>query len=101
MKRTWQAAIAATIVCVGTGAARADVKGWLDWRGPLQTGVSLEANLPNNWEPGGVNDLWHIDISGGGTPIIAGGKVYALGYQGAGPDLQEVLLCANEFVFVD
>ncbi len=95
MKQTLQAALAASILSIGISTTRADVKGWLDWRGPLQTGVSLETGLPSTWEPGGANDLWHIDISGGGTPIVAAGKVYALGYQGAGPDLQEVLFCAN------
>lgn len=78
-----------------TAQARADVRGWLSWRGPIQTGVSLEKGLPDTWTPGGANDLWHFDISGGGTPVIANGKLYALGYQGQGPDLQEVLFCLN------
>src|SRR6266446_2797846 len=75
--------------------ARSDVRGWLDWRGPQQDGTSLEKGLPDKWELGGANDLWHIDISGGGTPVIANGKVFALGYRGSGQDLQEVLFCAN------
>src|SRR5437667_5052410 len=81
-------------LCV-SAMSDAEVKGWLSWRGPLQTGVSLEKGLPDTWALGGANDLWHIDISGGGTPVIANGRLYALGYRGQGPDLQEVLFCAN------
>jgi outer membrane protein assembly factor BamB len=71
------------------------VRGWTDWRGPLQTGVSLEKGLPSAWALNGTNDLWSYDISGGGTPIIANGKLYAFSYEGQGPDLQEVLLCVD------
>jgi outer membrane protein assembly factor BamB len=71
------------------------VTGWLDWRGPQQDGTSLEKGLPDTWALGGANDLWSIDLAGGGTPVIAGGRLYAFGYQGQGPDLQEVLLCAD------
>src|SRR5438105_387857 len=78
-----------------TQPAPARVRGWLDWRGPQQNGTSLETSLPNTWVLGGTNDLWQIDLSGGGTPVIASGRLYALGYQGQGPDLQEVLLCAD------
>ncbi|MGE9268404.1 MAG: hypothetical protein ACQKBY_09930, partial [Verrucomicrobiales bacterium] len=41
------------------------VTGWLDWRGPLQTGVSLEKNLPAEWTPGGKNHLWSYEVQGG------------------------------------
>jgi outer membrane protein assembly factor BamB len=74
---------------------RAEVRGWLNWRGPSGSGASTETGLPDKWALGGVNDLWHIDLPGGGTPVIANGKVYAMGYQGQGPDLQEVLICAD------
>ena len=75
--------------------ARADVQGWLNWRGPGQMGVSEETNLPDKWALGGANDLWSIPLSGGGTPVIANGKIYAFGYSGQGADLQEVLICAD------
>jgi outer membrane protein assembly factor BamB len=75
--------------------ARADVKGWLSWRGPYQTGVSPEKGLPDRWKPGGANHLWTMDISGGGTPVLAGNHLYGLGYRGTGPDLVEVLFCAD------
>ena len=75
--------------------AKGEVRGWLNWRGPQQNGTSLETNLPDSWTPGGKNDLWHFDIASGGTPVIANGKLYALCYEGQGPDLQEVLLCTD------
>jgi len=65
-------------------AARAEVSGWLNWRGPEQTGVSRETGLPDKWALGGTNDRWSLPISGGGTPVIANNRVYALGYQGQG-----------------
>jgi outer membrane protein assembly factor BamB len=73
----------------------ADVRGWLSWRGPHQTGVSDEKGLPDKWELGGVNDLWSIPLAGGGTPVIANGKLFALGYEGAGPDLREVVVSVD------
>lgn len=76
-------------------AAGAPVRGWLSWRGPLQTGVSQETGLPSTWKPGGLNHVWDIKLSGRGTPVIANGRLYALGYRGEGPDLREVLLCAD------
>src|SRR5215831_12820153 len=81
-------------ICLGRGS-NAEVRGWLDWRGPQQDGTSLEKGLPSTWALGGENDLWHIDLAGGGTPVIGNGKVFAFGYRGEGPDLQEVLLCAD------
>jgi outer membrane protein assembly factor BamB len=73
------------------GTARADVKGWLNWRGPEGTGVSKETGLPTTL----TAPLWSIKLCGGGTPVIAGSRLYALGYEGVGADLQEVLLCAD------
>jgi outer membrane protein assembly factor BamB len=92
------AALVAAVVAGGAtiaGAAVAEVNGWLNWRGPEQTGVSRETGLPDTWAPGGTNHLWTLDLPGGGTPVIAGGRVYALGYEGQGPDLQEVLVCVD------
>jgi len=74
---------------------RAEVRGWLDWRGPHQNGTTRETGLPETWKLGGANDLWSIPIAGGGTPVIANGRLFALGYRGQGADLQEVLFCAD------
>jgi outer membrane protein assembly factor BamB len=89
---------AATLALAGASRSQAPAKravGWLSWRGPGQDGVSPEKGLPEKWTPGGENHLWTLDFGGGGTPVIANGRLYALGYAGEGPDLQEILLCAD------
>lgn len=90
--------IGATMLSLGSGTAIADdaVKGWLNWRGPHQTGVSDETCLPDEVEVGGKNHLWSYKIAGRGAPVIANGRVYAFGYRGEGPDLQEFLSCLDE-----
>jgi outer membrane protein assembly factor BamB len=69
--------------------------GWTHWRGPLQTGVSLEKGLPDKVDLQGGNLLWTMDVSGRGTPVIANGKVYLLGYSGEGAELQETIIAAD------
>ena len=78
-----------------SSAAFADVDGWLNWRGPEGIGVSREKGLPDILAIGTPVHRWTIKIAGGGTPVVAGNKVYGFGYRGTGPDLQEVLFCAN------
>ncbi len=66
-------------------------KGWYDWRGPELTGVSHETGLPDKID---VKDaLWTADFPGQSAPVIANGKLYIMGYQGEGPDLQEGVAC--------
>jgi outer membrane protein assembly factor BamB len=72
-------------------AAAAPVKGWLSWRGPQQSGVSLEKGLPDKID--GKQTLWTADYPGQSTPVIANGKLYIMGYLGDGPDLQEGVSC--------
>ena len=75
-------------------ASAAETTGWLNWRGPLQTGASLETGLPDKCEPG--SELWTYDIHGAGTPVIANGKLYAFGFYGeVGEDVREALLCLD------
>src|SRR6266550_2641370 len=72
-------------------ADAAQVRGWLSWRGPQQNGASLEKNLPDHIA---VKDaLWVADFPGQSTPVIANGKLYIMGYLGAGPDMQEGITC--------
>jgi outer membrane protein assembly factor BamB len=82
------------------GTARAAVTGWLHWRGPQQTGASGETGMPETWAPGGAATAsgahrWQMDLPGRGTPVIAGNRLYAMGYRGEGPELREVLVCAD------
>ena len=75
------------------------VNGWLNWRGPDQNGTTTEKNLPSEWEPGAMNQLWKYDLNGAGAPVIANGNLYAFGYGQDGPDpaedVQEILLCLD------
>ncbi|NRB74304.1 MAG: PQQ-binding-like beta-propeller repeat protein [Verrucomicrobiales bacterium] len=66
---------------------------WLAWRGPLQTGVSLEsyADFEFNETP-----VWTDAISGQGTAVVFNGRIYSWGYRGSGPDLEEVVQARDE-----
>jgi outer membrane protein assembly factor BamB len=72
-------------------APRTAVQGWLDWRGPFQTGVSLEKGLPTKVDA--KAPLWTADFPGQSAPVIANGKLYIMGYQGEGQNLQEGIAC--------
>ena len=74
-------------------AAEGVARGWLAWRGPQQNGTSAETGLPDKVDSSAP--LWTIDLPGRGTPVINGNKVYVLGYEGAGPNLQQVLRCVE------
>jgi len=78
-------------------AAQADehTSGWLQWRGPQQTGASRETNLPETWEVDGKNHRWTKELSGRGTPVIVGDRVYAWGYRGEEEKLREWLVCMD------
>lgn len=71
------------------------VSGWLSWRGPLQSGVSLEKDLPEDFTTGGEAHLWSYPIQGGGIPVVADGRAYVFGYYGETTDVQEALLCLD------
>lgn len=71
--------------------AAVGVQGWLDWRGPLQSGVSLEKGLPAKVDAKAA--LWTADFPGQSSPVIANGKLYVMGYLGEGPNLQEGVAC--------
>src|SRR5688572_11055470 len=92
---TWMgAAVALGLVSVAhAGDGGLQLEGWLAWRGPQQAGTSLETGLPERWSLGGENDLWSVPLPGRGTPVIAGGRVYVLGYEGEGETLLEVFAC--------
>src|SRR4051794_21335120 len=61
------------------------VSGWLDWRGPYQTGVSDEKGLPDKIDAKAA--LWSVDFPGQSAPVIANGKLYIMGFEGEGPEL--------------
>ena len=70
--------------CLAGAAMGAD---WTQWRGPEQTGVSREKNLPDHWspDPGGDNLVWTDDYGGMSSPIVMKGKVYTFTRTGEVP----------------
>ncbi|MEQ8766352.1 MAG: PQQ-binding-like beta-propeller repeat protein [Planctomycetota bacterium] len=71
------------------------VEGWLSWRGPDQNGASHETGLIETIELDGKNHAWTYPVSGRGAPVIAGHRLYALGYRGEKAELQELLFCLD------
>ena len=82
-------ALAASLLL--SGSVHAAVRGWLQWRGPDQTGTTRETGLPEKVDAKGA--LWTAPLPGQSAPVIADGKLYINGYLGEGPDLQEVVAC--------
>jgi outer membrane protein assembly factor BamB len=74
--------------------ADAPVKGWFNWRGPEQNGMSRETGLPERLESR-EDALWVVDLPGMSTPVIANGRLYIMGYQGEDADLQEGITCLD------
>lgn len=81
----------AAVLALCLSATAEPVHGWLSWRGPEQTGVSRETGLPD--KVSAQDALWTVDLPGASAPVIANGKLYAMGYLGQGPDLQEGVTC--------
>ena len=93
LKRNSQWMVPAIAGClVMVVPVEAAVKGWLSWRGPDQSGMSLETGLPDKLESK-EEALWVADFPGMSTPVIADGRLYVMGYQGEGADLQEGIGC--------
>jgi outer membrane protein assembly factor BamB len=72
---------------------------WYRWRGPCQTGVSRETDLPDTWSPDpkakNNNLIWKAPYGGRSTPIIMNGRVYYINSAGEGVTGQERVLCLD------
>lgn len=75
-------------------AALASANDWPLWRGPLQTGVSLERY--NGLGKLEEQPAWTYDSRSRGCPVIADGKVFSFGYRGEKEELVELLTCLDE-----
>lgn len=62
---------------------------WPTWRGPLQTGVSLEHYTGAGMLP--ETAAWTYEARSRGTPVVFEGKVILWGYKGTTTDLVEML----------
>lgn len=72
-------------------SATGSAQGWLEWRGPFQTGVTPETQLPTVVDA--KKPLWSVDFPGQSSPVLFNGRLYINGYEGDGPDLQEAVAC--------
>jgi outer membrane protein assembly factor BamB len=69
---------------------------WHSWRGPWQTGVSPDTNLPATWSDDPSNPqnfLWKQPYGCRSTPIIMNGRVYINNQVGQGVTEQERVMC--------
>ena len=68
---------------------------WPFWRGPEQTGFSRESNTLTSWSLQGENLLWKYPEGGRTTPIVMGGRVFAITPVGTGMGRRERVLCLD------
>lgn len=70
--------------------------GWLNWRGPNQDGSSpSKVSLPDSLNLEGKEHRWTYPVRGGGTPVMADGRLYAFGFYGETGLVEETLLCLD------
>jgi hypothetical protein len=71
-----------TAVALWTGVS-ALAENWPAWRGPAGTGVANDKNLPQHWGTNeNVRRRTPLPERGNSTPIVWGGRVYALNQGG-------------------
>src|SRR5262249_14157918 len=69
-------------------------RNWSSWRGPENTRVSREKDLPASWSLAKKENLvFAVDRGSIATPIVHEGRVYLLGKTGEGITQQESILC--------
>ncbi|MBY0527962.1 MAG: PQQ-binding-like beta-propeller repeat protein [Gemmataceae bacterium] len=73
---------------------------WLHWRGPEQTGVSREKDLPDKWSPdpkaADNNLIWTAPYGCRSTPLVHDGRIYIINNVGSGVTEQERVLALDE-----
>jgi outer membrane protein assembly factor BamB len=71
---------------------------WSFWRGPEQTGVSREKDLPAEWSAdpkAPLNFHWKAPYGCRATPIVMNGRVYINNQAGTGVSEQERVMCLD------
>src|SRR5262245_23882044 len=63
---------------------------WHHWRGPWQTGVSPETDLPSDWPV-----IWKAPYGSRSTPLVLNGRVYFINYLGERETIQERVMCLD------
>ena len=86
-------ACAAVVGLALATAVQAGPNGWLQWRGPQQSGVSTDKALPVDLSEKSI--AWVKDYGGRGSVVIGDylktGRAYVWGYEGEGVEQHEVL----------
>jgi outer membrane protein assembly factor BamB len=83
------------ILFAGTTLAFAD--NWSSWRGPEQTGVSRDTDLPDTFAVGAKakNVIWKAPYGGITTPVIQNNRVYLINKVGENESQQERVMCVD------
>jgi outer membrane protein assembly factor BamB len=87
------------LLCVSVSLwllASAQAEDWSFWRGPEQTGVSREKDMPEKWslKPGPDSNLiWRKPHGGRSAPLVMNGRVYIINKAGEEIDEQERVMC--------
>jgi outer membrane protein assembly factor BamB len=71
------------MMIVMLAASAASAADWYTWRGPWNTGVSPETNLPETWSPEGENLIWKAPYGCRSTPLVLNGRVFFINYTAA------------------
>ena len=61
-------------------ATSSNASDWPSWRGPLQTGVSLDTGTPSSTK----EIKWRVPFGGRSTPVILNGRVFGIDLAGEG-----------------
>jgi outer membrane protein assembly factor BamB len=77
------------------GARRVPLGDWPEARGPNRDGTSKETGLVERWALNGENFLWRAPYGGRSAPIVMGNRVCVQNPAGAGPTLQERVMCLD------
>ncbi len=81
MTRNLATALALWALAIGSSATAAD---WFHWRGPWQTGVSPDKNLPSKLvldpKDPATNLVWKAPYGCRSTPLVMNGRVYLINY---------------------
>ena len=75
-RRAAGCAFVAALLMAGSVAPASQTSGWMQWRGPLNTGMALD-DAPLRWsETDGI--VWKVPVPGRGhsTPIMAGDRLF-------------------------
>lgn len=89
--RSWKSLGLLAALCLAL-AGRALAADWPHWRGPGRNGVTEE---PSGWKGGkwpGEKPQWTSQVgAGASSPVVTGGRLYALGWRGG----REQLVCLD------